>query len=183
MSNGQNKIVGIIAKFDSTADLLHGAEKTRDAGYKKFDCHSPFPIHGMDQAMGLKRSILGWIVGLAAIIGTSGGLILQWWTSAVDYPLVISGKPLFSYQAFVPVTFGVGVLLSAFAALIGMLALNGLPRYHHPVFYSDIFRQATDDGFFISIESDDPKFDINQTRSFLESIGAKNIEMLEEDDS
>ncbi|MFH2036910.1 MAG: DUF3341 domain-containing protein, partial [Candidatus Zixiibacteriota bacterium] len=148
-----------------------------------FDCHSPFPIHGMDKAMGLKRSNLGWVIGLAAIIGTSSALGLQWWTSAIDYPLVISGKPLFSYQAFVPVTFALGVLLSAFAALFGMLIFNGLPRWHHPVFNSNNFAKATDDGFFVSIEADDPKFNQLETIRFLKSIGGTNCELLQENES
>lgn len=172
------KVMGIIARFENTADLLNAAEKTRDAGYKKFDCHSPFPIHGMDKAMGLKRSGLGWLVGLSGIIGTTSALALQWWTSTIDYPIVISGKPLFSFQAYVPVTFAVGVLLSAFAALFGMLILNGLPRLFHPVFYSNRFSRFSDDSFFISVESDDPKFDPEKTGKFLESIGGKDIELL-----
>ncbi|UCE65230.1 MAG: DUF3341 domain-containing protein [Candidatus Zixiibacteriota bacterium] len=173
-----DKIMGIIARFENTADLLSAAEKTRDAGYNKFDCHSPFPIHGMDKAMGLKRSGLGWLVGISGIIGTSSALLLQWWTSTIDYPLVISGKPLFSFQAYVPVTFALGVLLSAFTALFGMLILNGLPRLSHPVFYSDKFARFSDDGFFLSIESDDANFDPRQTAKFLESIGGKDIELL-----
>jgi len=172
------KILGIIARFESAADLMQAAGKTRDAGYKKFDCHSPFPIHGMDKAMGLKRSGLGWLVGIAGIIGTSSALALQWWTSTIDYPIVISGKPLFSFQAYVPVTFAVGVLLSAFTAMFGMLILNGLPRWFHPLFYSDTFSRFSDDGFFISVESGDPKFDPEQTGKFLESIGGKDLEQL-----
>jgi hypothetical protein len=132
----------------------------------------------MDKAMGLKRSGLGWLVGTAAVIGTSSALALQWWTSAIDYPLVISGKPLFSFQAYVPVTFAVGVLLSAFAALFGMLILNGLPRFFHPVFYSERFGRFSDDGFFVSMEADDARFDPGQTAIFLESIGGKDIELL-----
>lgn len=183
MNNARDKkILGILAQFDNPADLLQAAREVRRAGYSKYDCHSPFPVHGLDDAMGLKRSRLGWIVGLAALIGTSGALALQWWTSTIDYPLIISGKPLFSYQAYVPVTFALGVLLSAFAALVGMLALNGLPRFNHPVFNSDRFDSASDDGFFISIEIGDPKFDRDKTREFLKSIGGKNIEILEENE-
>lgn len=174
----QYRLRGMLARFDSARALYHAAEQLRDAGYKKFDCHSPFPIHGMDKAMGLRRSPLGWIVGLAATIGAGAALLLQWWTMAVDYPLVISGKPFFAYQAYVPVTFGLGVLLSAFAALIGMLALNGLPRWNHPVFESENFETATDDGFFVSVESSDPNFDPEETGTFLKSMGGRDIEML-----
>ena len=174
------KINGIIARFESSGELMKAAEKMRDAGYKNFDCHSPFPIHGMDKAMGLKRSKLGWIVGISAIIGTSGALLLQWYASTISYPIVISGKPLFSYQAYVPVTFALGVLFSAFTALFGMLILNGLPRLFHPVFYSDNFARFSDDGFFVSVLSDDPKFDPDETGKFLESIGGKETEILRE---
>jgi hypothetical protein len=178
MNKDRHKTYGVLARFDSPTSLLKAAEKLRDAGYKKFDCHSPFPIHGMDDAMGLRRSPLGWIVGLLALIGGSGLLALQWWTSSVDYPLVISGKPFFSFQAYVPVTFAGAVLLGAFAATFGMLMLNRLPRLFHPVFYSNRFN-AGDDGFFVSIESDDSLFDANKTSAFLESIGGKQVEKLE----
>lgn len=173
------KTQAMLAEFDGPTTLLKAAGKLRDAGYNRFDCHSPFPIHGMDKAMGLKRSPLGWMVGLAALVGTSSALALQWWTSTIDYPLVISGKPFFSFQAYLPVTFALGVLLAAATALIGMLALNGLPRYHHPVFYSDRFAKASDDGFFISVESSDKNFDLENTRILLEKSGGNNIEILE----
>ncbi len=182
MSNKVIKTVGAIARFRGTGHLLEAATRMQESGYKKYDCHSPFPIHGLDKAMGLKRSSLGWLVGLAAIIGTTGALALQWWTASIDYPLVISGKPLFSYQAFVPVTFAIGVLLSAFTALIGMLAFNGLPRFNHPVFNSDQFKGVSDDLFFISVEVNDPQFDETRTIQFLESIGGTNCELLQENE-
>jgi hypothetical protein len=180
MTDAKAKTTGMLARFGTPGELLEAAGKVREAGYKKFDCHSPFPIHGMDQAMGLKRSPLGWIVGVAAIIGGSGALALQWWTSTIDYPVVISGKPLFSYQAYVPVTFALAVLLSAIVALVGMLALNGLPRFNHPVFSSSKFGAATDDGFFLSVLSDDPQYDSDKTRKLLTSIGGQDLEVLGE---
>ncbi len=169
----------ILAEYESSGALLRAAEKVRDAGYKRFDCHSPFPIHGMDEAMGLKRSPLGWIVGLMALIGGGGALVLQWWTSAVDYPIVAAGKPFFSYQAFVPVTFGLAVLFGAIASVVGMLGLNKLPRLHHPVFYSENFGKFSEGGFFISVESSDPQFDIDKTQELLESSGGYNMEVIE----
>jgi hypothetical protein len=172
------QVLGLLARFDNPTSLAAAAENIRQAGYTRFDCHSPFPIHGLDKAMGLTRSRLGWLVGLAALVGTSGALALQWWTSSVDYPLVISGKPFFSFQAYVPVTFALGVLLSAVAALVGMLAINGLPRFHHPVFYSDRFTRASDDGFFVSIEAADSNFDPQATAAFLEAIGGHEVEVL-----
>ncbi len=174
------KSIGMIAEFNDPNELLVAARVLRDAGYRKFDCHSPFAIHGMDKAMGLKRSPLGWIVGTFAFSGAAGGLLLQWWTSAVDYPLVISGKPLFSYQAFVPIAFGVAVLLGAISAVFGMLALARLPMFHHSVFNSDRFAKVTDDGFFISVDATDPEFHSEQTKELLESAGGQNVELLEE---
>jgi hypothetical protein len=170
----------LLAEYDSPSALLKAAEKLRDAGYKHFDCHSPFPIHGLNQAMGLKRSSLGYIVGIAAIIGFTAAITLQWWTSAIDYPIVISGKPLFSYQAFVPVTFALAVLFSAIAATFGMLIINRLPQFFHPIFSSERFKKVTDDSFFISVESKDPLFDPTKTRSLLESSGGHNVEFIED---
>ena len=172
------KVLGIIAEFENSGDLLHAAEKVRDADYKSFDCHSPFPIHGMDDAMGLKRSPLGWMVGLMSLASAGLALLLQWWTSAVDYPVVISGKPFFSWQAFFPVTFGIAVLAGAFTAVFGMFGLNKLPRLHHPVFYSENFARFSEDAFFISIEANDPKIDENSTNLFLQEISGKNVEVL-----
>ncbi len=176
----QKKPVVVLAEFANPAELLHAAEKVRDAGFKAFDCHSPFPIHGMDDAMGEKRSPLGWIVGTVAIFAFLGMMAFQIWTSAVDYPLVLSGKPFVSYQAFGIPSWAVMVLSSAITAVFGMWILNGFPRYHHPVFYSDNFARVTDDGFFVSIEARDPLFNKDKTPGFLESIGGKNVELLEE---
>lgn len=176
----QRIIHGVLAEFKDPAALLHAAEKVRDAGYKEFDCHSPFPIHGMDDAMGLKRSPLGWIVGIMAFTGLGLAFWLQGWISTTAYPLIIAGKPFFSYQAFVPVGFGLAVLFGAVSAFIGMLALNKLPQPWHPVFFSERFEKMTTDGFFISIEQKDARFDAENTSTFLASIGGQNIELLVE---
>lgn len=167
----------IVAEFEGPSELLKAAGQVRDAGYKKFDCHSPFPIHGMDGAMGIKRSKLGFVAGFFAILGFGTAVLLQWWASAIAYPLVISGKPLFSYQAFIPVTFALAVLFAAIASVFGMLIFNKLPRWHHPLFESKLFEKAGDRGFFVSIESADPKFDPDKTSSFLRSIGASDTEI------
>jgi hypothetical protein len=171
---------GVIAEFDNPAVLLEAARHLRESGYQRFDCHSPFPIHGMDEAMGLSRSPLGWMVGGMAFAGAGIAVLLQWWTGAIDYPLVISGKPLFSYQAYAPVTFGLAVLLGAITAFIGLLALSRLPQPFHPVFFSDYFSKSTDDGFFVSIDAEDPLFDETQTPRWLQEIGGKNVEVLRE---
>ena len=175
-------IHGILAEFKNPHDLMHAAEKVRDAGFQKYDCHSPFPIHGMDQAMGLKRSKLGFVIAFFTILGALVGFGLQTWVHLVEYPLIISGKPLFAWQAYVIVIFALFVLFGAISAVLGMLYFNRLPRLHHPVFYSDNFKKVSNDGFFISIESEDQKFSNTETKSFLESIGGENVELLEGDD-
>ncbi len=172
------KVEGVLAEFGSPAELLKAAEQLRDSGYRKFDCHSPFPVHGMDGAMGEKRSPLGWMVGIIAIGAFLAGFAFEGWTSAIDYPITVSGKPFFSYQAFGTIAFAVMVFSSALTALVGMLLLNKLPQFFHPIFHSDRFSKVTDDAFFVSIEADNDDFDPEQARSFLEKIGGKNIEFL-----
>jgi len=170
----------ILAQFGGPEELIQAAKKTREAGYKKFDCHSPYPIHGMDQAMGLKRSPLGYIIGIMGGIGLVSALGLQYWTSAVEYPLIISGKPFFSYQAFIPVTFAITVLFAAFGAFFGMLHLNRLPKLFDIRFNSETFGKVSDGGFFVSVESTDSKFDQSETTAFLQSIGASEVEFVED---
>jgi len=172
------KTYGMIAEFSSPAALMDAAKQVRTAGYSKFDCHSPFPIHGMDEAMGLKRSPVGYIVGGMAALGALIGFSLQTWVTTDAYPLVISGKPLFSWQAYIIITFALFVLFGAFGAVIGMFRLNRLPRLHHPLFYSEQFARVTDDGFMLHIEADDTQFDEEKTEAFLASVGGTNIELV-----
>jgi hypothetical protein len=168
----------LLAEFAHPGALVAAVRRTREAGYRDFDTYSPFPIHGMDAAMGLRRSPVGFIVGALCITGAIAGFSLQTWVSTSAYPLVISGKPHFSFQAFVVVTFALFVLLGTFGAVFGMLRLNRLPRLHHPLFASELFQKATDDGFLLAIEAADPRFDEAGTRAFLESIGGMNIELV-----
>ena len=170
----------LLAEFKGPKELLEAASKIKDEGYIEFDCFTPFPVHGLDQAMGLSRSIIGYIVAIGCITGASGGLFLQWWASAIEYPVIISGKPFFSWQAFMIITFVLMILGGAFAALIGMFHLNRIPTFHHPLFNSDNFKKVSDDGFFACIEYTDPMFDVDDTKDFLKSIGAKNIEEVTE---
>lgn len=176
----QNKTYGLLASFDGPADLLHAASRFRDAGYKKFDCHSPFPIHGMDDAMGLKPSELGIIASVGSLCLGGGVLALMWWCSVKAYPLVLSGKELFSYQAFVPITFELCILGAALFTVFGMFHLNRLPTFYHPLFNSKKFETFGDDGFLMSVECADPKFNMAQTKALLESTGGKNIEVIED---
>ena len=170
---------GILAEFATPADLYHACERVRDAGFTRWDAHTPFPVHGLEGAMGLRRSPLPWIVLVMGLTGAALGFGLQWWVHAMAYPLVISGKPYFSWPAFIPITFEVGVLFAALGAVFGMLGLNRLPMHHHPLFRSKVFERVTDDAFFISIESWDPRFDPSATGKLLESLGARSVELLE----
>jgi hypothetical protein len=170
---------GILAEFATPQTLYDACEKVRDAGFTRWDSHSPFPVHGLHKAMGLKRSTLPWIVLVMALTGGALGFILQWWVHTSAYPLVISGKPFFTWPAFIPITFEVSVLFGALGAVFGMLGLNRLPMHHHPLFKSKVFERASDDTFFISIESWDPRFDPSGTATLLKSVGARSVELLE----
>jgi len=173
-------LYGYLVSFDKVDELLVAATSIRDAGYTCWDAHTPFVIHGLDAAMGIKKTVLPYIVFLAGLTGTVAGLLLQWWTNAVDYPFLISGKPLFSLPANIPVAFETTILFAAISALIGMLALNGLPQLSHPLFANRSFKRATDDRFLISIEASDPIFEATKTRELLESISGKPVEEIEE---
>ena len=175
--NEYKKIWGIVAEFDNPESLLSAAKSLRRESYKKFECHSPFPIHGMDEAAGEKRSKVSLVAGIMAIIGGVSALVLQGWSSTIAYPLVISGKPFFSYQAFFPVTFALAVLLAALGALLGLFRMMDL-KFHHWLFNSDTFSKFSDDGFIVSVESGDPKFDPEKTTEFLKSLGGSNIEIV-----
>lgn len=170
---------GLLAEFANPADLFYACERVRDAGFSRWDAHTPFPVHGLERAMGLGRSPLPWIVLVMGLTGVAIGFALQWWVHTVAYPLVISGKPHAAWPAYVPVAFEIGVLFAALGAVGGMFALNQLPMHHHPLFKSQVFERVTDDAFFISIESWDPLFDPKDTRALLESLGARRVELLE----
>ncbi|MFQ6614483.1 MAG: DUF3341 domain-containing protein [Fidelibacterota bacterium] len=173
------KIHGVIAEFDNPGTVLKAAEQVRDAGFTRWDTYSPFPIHGMDRAMGMKRSRLGFVIGICAFLGAALGFGMQSWAHAIAYPQIIAGKPLFAWQAYIVITFAMLVLFGAFGSVFGMLAFNRLPRLHHPVFFSDYFEKATDDGFFIGIDAEDSKFHPDDTKTFLESLGSGHVELLE----
>lgn len=170
-----NANYGLVAEFDSPKSLIKAAEALRDAGYKKFETYSPFPIHGMDAAMGLKDSVLGWIVFCAGATGLTCGFLLQTWVSVYAYKITVSGKPLFSFQAFVPVCFEVMVLFSGIAAVFGMFALNKLPQLYHPVFKHPRFAIASSHGFFVSVEATDSRYSDVDTKKLLTALGGKHI--------
>lgn len=174
------KVFGLLAEYETAADLYHACERVRDAGYGAWDAYSPFPVHGLEKAMGLRASLVPWIVCVMGFTGAGLGFLLQYWTSAVDYPLIISAKPYNSYPAFVPVTFEAGILLGAFGAVFGMLGLNKLPQLYHSLFKSKRFERVTDDRFFIAVEARDPRYDPEETRALLESTGALAVEEVED---
>lgn len=171
---------GLLAEFEDIPSLLHASEAVRDAGYTQWDTHTPFPVHGLNDSMGLKPTRLPWFVFAAGLTGCTSFLALQWWTNAVDYAFNISGKPFFSLPANIPVTFEGTILLAALTAFFGMLVANKLPHWYHPVFKSARFARASNDRFFISIERADPSFDPVVTRSLLEAAGAVIVEELED---
>ena len=180
LSQVKPKIFGILAEFKNPSAVYHAAEKVRDKGYKRWDVHSPYPIHGIDGAMGLGDSRMGWIALFMAMAGAFGGFGLQYWVSVYAQPVLIGGKPMNPYPTFIPVTFEPGILFTAFGCIFGMLVLNGLPRLYHALFKSKNFHRFSDNSFFISIEAKDPRFNVNETRKLLEEIGGTNIEVLED---
>ena len=169
-----------LAEFDDADALVHAAEKVRDEGFEKWDVHTPYPVHGMDSAMGLSDSRLGWIVLLCGLTGVSLAVLMMQWMNGYDYPLVIGGKPPDAIPSMVPIMFELTVLLSSFGAVFGMLGLNELPKHFHPVFYSDRFESFSNDKFFISVEAIDKRFDVEKTRKLLESLHPSHLELVEE---
>ena len=174
------KTYGLIAAFDSTPEIYHACEKVRDAGFSQWDALTPFPIHGLDAAMGIRRSKVPRVSLAGGITGFFTGMTLIWFTGAVDYKLIVGGKPYFSPMFAFPVSYELTILFTAFATIIGMFVINGLPRHHHPVMTAPQFVRALDDRFFIVIEANDPKFNAAQTREFLAQIGGKDIAEVEE---
>ena len=175
-----SKIHGIMAEYTTPADAMHAAEKVRDAGFRKWDVFTPFPVHGMDKAMGLKNSKVGWFSFIGGCTGYTTGMLMIWWMNAVDYKIVIGGKPMFSPFGAFPPSYELTILLGAFGAIGGMMFLNKLPRLHHPLLKNKRFALATHDRYFVVIETADPKFNEVETRKLLEAAGSKRIELVEE---
>ena len=171
----RHPIYGLLAEFDNPSDLVAAAQRVRDYGYTKMDAYSPYPMHELDEALGIHDRRLPLLVLCGGIAGCLGGYLLQYWTSVVDYPINIGGRPLHSWPSFIPVTFETTVLGAALAAVFGMLALNGLPMPYHPVFNVSRFALATRDRFFICIEARDLKFDRDATWRFLETLNPRTI--------
>jgi len=175
----QNNLWGLLARYENPHAIYKACEKVRDAGYEAWDACVPFPVHGLDKAMGAKPSKLPWIVLTCGLAGSTLMLFFESWAMGSAYPMIVGGKPLFSLPAFVPVWYEMTVLSSCLAAFLGNWILNGLPRPHHPAFASKAFERVTDDKFFIMVEASDPQFDLEKTKALLQSTGASLIEELE----
>ncbi len=174
------RLYGVLAEFDSPEALARAARQMREQGYRRLDACTPFPVHGLAEALGFRRSPLGWFALAAGLTGAGAALLLQWWTGAVDYPVVVGGKPYFALWPSVPITFELAVLSAAFATTFGMLALNGLPRLYHPLFEDEGFRRASDDRFMLVVEAADPAFDAAETPALLARLGALAVRSVEE---
>ncbi|MEZ4361794.1 MAG: quinol:electron acceptor oxidoreductase subunit ActD [Kofleriaceae bacterium] len=169
-------LYGVLAEFDTPGELIDAARKVRDAGFTEFDCYSPFPVHGIDDAMGIKRTVLPLLVFGGGCAGLLLGLLLQWWTNAYDWPWLISGKPFWSVPANIPIGFETTILLSVFTTFFGMWILNRLPQVWHPFFRLDRFARGTDDAFLLGIEARDGKFQAASTTELLKGAGAIAVE-------
>jgi len=179
--DANEKTYGLVAEFDSPAAVLRAAEKVRDAGYRRWDVFSPFPVHGLDKVMGFKNSHVGWfafIFGAGAFVGT---MLMIWYCNDFDYPILIGGKPMFSPPMSVVPSYILLVLAAAVGAFVGMIAMNELPRHHHPLFKSRRFGLVSRDKFFLAIGARDPKFSELETRKLLEKAGGTHIELVEDD--
>ena len=183
-------LYGLLAEFETPAAIYAAAHRVREAGYRWWDCHTPFPVHGLDRAMGIRPTILPFLVLGAGLTGLTIGFVLQWFTNATSFDLwalvwvrgfefLVSGKPVLSGQVYPIFMFELTVLLAAVGCVTVMFGLNKLPMLYHPCFKSERFLRASDDRFFIIIEARDPKFYRNRTEAFLESLGATAVEELE----
>jgi ActD protein len=181
MREMKNKPYGLLAEFDNPEDLLHATRKAYEEGYRRMDAYAPFHIEGLPDALGFHRSRVSLLFLIAALIGGIGGFFLQYYIAKIDYPIIVGGRPLNSWPAFIPITFELTVLCSGVIGFIGMLIMNKLPTPYHPVFNNESFRNhASTDRLYLCIESEDPRFDPEGTQSFLQQLNPKGVSSLEE---
>lgn len=174
-ASGATPFYGLMAEFDSAQALLDAAHKVHAAGYTKKDAFSPFPIHGLAEALGFHERWVSKVVLAGGITGALAGWGLEYWTQVIDYPMNIGGRPYYSWVSFIPPAYEVTILFAAIGAVVGMLALNGLPMPYHPVFNVPAFARASQDKFFLAIEAADPKFEAVSTQQFLSSLHARQV--------
>ena len=175
VTRAQPPLFGLLAEFPSDESLLAAAVRMRADGYEKVEAYSPYPIHGMAEALGIRGRRLPRIVLAGGIVGGVGGLLMQWYSAVVSYPLNVGGRPYASWPAFIPISFELTILVAGIAAVLGMFALNGLPQPYHPLFNVPAFMKASRDGFFLSIEAADLLFDLEYTRDQLLALGATGV--------
>ena|SRR5438045_3513864 len=173
------RVYGILAEFSDPEEVVVAAHRVREAGYKRIDAYTPFPVHGLCEAIGFRDPKVPWMIFLGGVTGAVVGFGLQAWVNAVSYPMNVGGRPNIPWPSFIPVTFETTVLFAALTAVFGMLGLNGLPKPYHPVFNAARFDLASQDRFFVCIEATDPKFDTEETARFLSSLGASEVELVE----
>ncbi len=175
-------IYGMVAEFKSESQILNAAKKTKAEGYNRVEAYTPLPVHGLAEIIGLdiKDTLLPWIIFLAGVAGLVGGFGMEWWVSVIEYPLNVGGRPLLSWVQFIPVAYECTILAAAGAAVVGMFALNGLPRPHHPIFNAKRFERASNDRFFLCIEAADAKFDSKRTAAFLSTLDALSVSEVED---
>ena len=166
---------GLLAEFADADALVAAAERVHGEGYRRFECYSPLPVEGLADAIGFRHSRLPLVVLVGGVVGCLSGIALQYWTTVIAYPLNVGGRPLVSWPSFVPVVFEMTVLFAALSAVLGMLAMNGLPRPHHPLFGIPSFDRATQDRFFLCILSTDAQYHSQTTRQFLERLGPVEV--------
>ena len=179
-SSPSSTTYGLLAEFDTPKALLAAAERVKNEGYVKTDAFSPFPIHGLDDAIGFKENKVAPTVLVGGIAGLAGGFGLQYYCQVIAYPMNIGGRPYYSWVAWIPPMFETTILFAAFAAVFGMLAMNGLPQPYHPVFNAPRFKLASSEKFFLLVEASDPKFDAEKTRALLAGLGPREVVTVDE---
>jgi hypothetical protein len=180
MASDNPSTYGLIAEFDNPAGIMHAAESVKNAGYKRWDVFTPFPVHGMDRAMGLRNSKVGWFSFLGGVTGYTCGMLMIWWMNAHNYPIIVGGKPMFSPYGAFPPSYELTILFGSFGAVMGMLFLNRLPRLHHPLLKHKRFALATHDRFFLVVETTDLKFSPDATRTLLQALNPISLEEVKE---